>query len=144
MISQEEYHLINWIDDDFRLRKNPIQEEVERWFEKIKPNTIRSFQSRCNYCGEMKYNGFSDMTSGRFRCNECLINWKVEQLCNDPFWIKQDRVFQLRHARKQHELMAEARRSVDAAIERESNRMMEEALKPKEPFKIGGVYEECI
>ena len=32
---------------------------------------------------------------------------------------------------------SQARRSVDAAIERE-------ALKPKEPFKIGGVYENCI
>ena len=143
-MSSEEYKMINWIDEDFNLRKNPIQEEAELWFEKIKPNTIRSFQSRCNTCGEMKYNGIASMMDRTFRCNGCLIKWKVEQLCNDPFWVKQDRVFQLRQARKKHELMAEARKSVDEAIERESNRMMEEALKPKEPFRIGGVYENCI
>lgn len=119
MISQEEYRLTNWIDDDFRLRKNPIQEEADRWFEKIKPNTIRSFQSRCNTCGEMKYNGIANMMDASFKCSECLIKWKVEQLCNDPFWVKQDRLFQLRQARKHHELMAEANKSVEAAIKRE-------------------------
>lgn len=118
-MTPEEYQLVNWIDDDFRLRKNPIQEEAEKWYERIKQNTIRRYPSRCEMCGELKYNGVSDMMSGRFRCDDCLIKWKVEQLCNDPFWVKQDRVFQLRHARKQHELMAEANRAVEAAVERE-------------------------
>jgi late competence protein required for DNA uptake (superfamily II DNA/RNA helicase) len=140
----EEYKIVNWIDEDFHLRKNPIQEEAERWFEKIKPNTIRHFQDRCNTCGEMKYNGVASMMDGTFKCNDCLIKDKIQQLCNDPFWVKQDRLFNLRHARKKHKIDSEARRSVDAAIERESKRAMEEALKPKEPFKIGGVYEECI
>lgn len=115
----EEYKLTNWIDEDFKLRKNPIQEEAERWFEKIKPNTIRSFQSRCNTCGELKWNGIASMMDMTFRCNDCLLKWKVEQLCNDPFWVKQDRLFQIRHARQQHKLMADAQKSVDMAIRRE-------------------------
>jgi hypothetical protein len=119
LISPEEYKMTNWIDEDFHLRKNPIQEEAEKWFEKIKPNTIRHFQDRCDTCGEMKWNGVSNMMDGTFRCNDCLIKWKVEQLCNDPFWVKQDRVFQLRQARKKHEIDSEAKRSVEAAIKRE-------------------------
>jgi hypothetical protein len=115
----ENYVATNWIDEDFNLRKNPIQEEAERWLEKIKPNTIRSFQSRCNTCGEMKYNGVSSVLDGTLKCNDCLIKDKIQQLCNDPFWVKQDRLFQLRHAREQHRLLAEANKSVEAAIKRE-------------------------
>lgn len=122
LISPEEYKMTNWIDEDFNLRKNPIQEEAEKWFEKIKPNTIRSFQSRCNTCGEMKYNGVSSMMDGTFKCNDCIIKDKIQQLCNDPFWVKKDRLFQLRHAREQHRLLAEANKSVEAAISRERKR----------------------
>ena len=140
----EDYKHTTWIDSMWRIRKSPIAEEAERWFELIKPNTVRSFRSRCDSCGEMKYNGVSSVISATFKCTDCMLKDKMNQLANDPKWIKIERVFNLRQARKQHELMAEANRSVSAAIERESKRAMEEALKPKEPFKIGGVYEECI
>ena len=140
----EEYRPTTWIDSMWRIRKSPIAEEADRWFELIKPNTVRSFRSRCDTCGEMKYNGVSSVLDGRFKCSDCMLKEKMDQLWADVTWQKRERLFNLRRAREKHKIDSEARRSVDAAIERESERAMEEALKPKEPFKIGGVYENCI
>jgi late competence protein required for DNA uptake (superfamily II DNA/RNA helicase) len=113
------YKPTTWIDCNWKIRKSPIAEEAERWFEKIKPNTIRSFQSRCNTCGEMKYNGIASVLDASFKCSECMLMDKMDQLANDPKWVKQDRLFQMRHAREQHRLLAEANKSVEAAIKRE-------------------------
>lgn len=131
------YKPTTWVDVDWKIRMSPIGEEAKRWIESLKSDIIKGYKSLCLICGEYKYNGLHDQLSGRFRCQECLMQMKMDQLANDPKWIKLDRAFNMRHAREQHKLMAEARRSVDAAIERE-------ALREKEPFKIGGVYENCI
>lgn len=115
----EDYKPTTWIDSMWRIRKSPIAEEAERWFELIKPNTIRSFQSRCNMCGEMKYNGIASVLDASFKCTDCMLKDKMNQLANDTTWIKIERAFNLRQARKQHELMAEANKTVEAAIRRE-------------------------
>lgn len=115
----EDYKPTTWIDSMWRIRKSPIAEEADRWFELIKPNTVRHFQSRCNYCGEMKYNGVASVISATFKCTDCMLKDKMNQLANDPTWIKLERAFNLRQARKQHELMAEANKSVELAIRRE-------------------------
>lgn len=116
----------------WRIRKSPIAEEAERWFELIKPNTIRNFQSRCDRCGEMKYNGVASVLDGRFCCTDCMLKDKMNQLANDPTWIKIERAFNLRQARKQHELLAEANKSVNRAIERESKRARLKTIQNKE------------
>lgn len=115
----EDYKPTTCIDSKWRIRKSPIAEEADRWFELIKPNTVRSFRSRCNYCGEMKYDGVASVLDASFKCTDCMLKDKMNQLANDPKWIKLDRAFNMRHAREQHKLMAEAKKSVEAAIARE-------------------------
>ena len=115
----EDYKPTTWIDSMWRIRKSPIAEEAERWFELIKPNTIRHFQSRCDRCGKMKYNGVASVLNGSFKCTDCMLKDKMNQLANDPKWIKIERAFNLRRARQQHELMAEANKTVEVAIRRE-------------------------
>lgn len=131
------YRPTTWIDRNWKLRKSPIAEEAERWIEGLKPDMVNGYRSLCQVCGEYKYNGLHDPFSAKFRCQECLLQIKMDQLATDMNWIKRERVFNMRQARKQHEMDSKARRSVDAAIERE-------ALRAKEPFKIGGVYENSI
>ena len=115
----EHYSPTTWVDIDWKLRMSPIGEEAMRWIESMKSDIIKGYKSLCQICGEYKYNGLHDQFSGRFHCKECLIQIKMDQLANDPKWIKLDRAFNMRHAREQHKLMAEANKSVEAAIARE-------------------------
>jgi len=80
------------------------------------------------YCREPIENirGYKEALNSK-RKYDCLIKWKVEQLCNDPFWVKQDRLFQLRHARQQHRLLSEANKSVEASTIESAIRREEEA-----------------
>lgn len=140
----DDYIPTTWIDSMWKIRKSPIAEEADRWLEQIKPETIHTSQFRCYICGDMKWNGISNVLDGTFKCTDCMLKEKMNQLWADVSWQKRERIFNMRRAREKHKIDSQARRSVDAAIERESKRSMEEALKPKEPFKIGGVYENCL
>ena len=89
----------------------------------MKPDIIKGYKSLCQTCGEYKYNGLHEQFSGRFRCQDCLLQMRMDQLANDPTWIKLDRAFNMRHAREKHKLMAEANKRVEAAIRREHRRV---------------------
>ena len=115
----EEYRPTTWIDSMWRIRKSPIAEEADRWFELIKPNTVRSFRSRCDVCGEMKYNGVSSVLDGSFKCSDCMLKEKMDQLWADVTWQKRERLFNLRRAREKHKIDTNARMSVEVAIKRE-------------------------
>ena len=115
----EDYKPVTWIDSMWKIRKSPIAEEAERWLEQIKPNTIRHSQYRCNTCGEMKWNGVSSVLDASFKCTDCMLKEKMNQLWAEVTWQKRERLFNMRRAREKHKIDSEAQKSVEAAIKRE-------------------------
>lgn len=120
MISQEEYRLTNWIDDDFRLRKSPIQEEADRQYEMIRPSlSWFSCYDICQTCGGRSNVGLYECMTGRFKCVDCVKGQIIARLEADMDWQKRERLFNLRRAREKHKIDSDAQKSVNDAIRRE-------------------------
>ena len=81
---------------------SPIELEIQRIANRVEKACGSSYQV-CNECGE-KDRGFSDMREGTFTCIKCYVKREADSLYNDPEWMKKEKVWKLRQARKDYNL----------------------------------------
>lgn len=87
-----------WTDDH-----SPIEKAAMVWYDRVKNLLSGGVRDRCDTCGEFSSRGMSNCVDGSFKCETCCIKAKVEELEADPQMMKEERLYNLRRAKKRYE-----------------------------------------
>ena len=82
---------------------SPIERAAMVWYDKVKNMFTSGGSYRCNTCGEPSSRGISYCVDGTFKCETCCIKAKVQELEADPQMMKEERLYNLRMAKKRYE-----------------------------------------
>lgn len=77
---------------------SPIEQELQRIAIQV-GNACGSSYQICDKCGR-KDRGFSNLMEGSFTCVRCYIKKEAERLEADPEWMKKEKIWKMRQARK--------------------------------------------
>lgn len=134
--------------DLWRNLKSPIEEEAARQFEMIRTSMSSNlYYDVCLYCRGRSQIGIYDCMTRRFKCADCIKREIIARLEADMEWQKRERVFNLRKARLAHEYEVSGRNSQQPFLQynvRGVNDEVQDYTRPKDPFLVGGVFENDI
>jgi hypothetical protein len=82
---------------------SPIERAAMAWYDRVKNMLSSGVSDRCNFCGEYSLRGMSNCVDGSFKCETCCIKAKVEELEADPQMMREERLYNLRRAKKRYE-----------------------------------------
>lgn len=138
--------------DLWRNLRSPIEEEAARQFEMIRHSLSSNLSHDvCQYCGGRSQIGIYECMTGRFKCADCVKREIIARLEADMEWQKREKIFNMRRARLTREIVMDPRKRDDEYIQYRMRGVRHEEVpdneaytRPKDPFMVGGVFENDI